>query len=86
MEKLMARFGRVLGRYGIDRKRWALRVWFRNAMDFVGSHYKKMNMIEHNVSKKRKMFYYFKWRQAFLQKKHKLGRNGEGLKKVGDLL
>ena len=35
-------------------------------MDFVHENYKKLNLVEFNVDKKRKMIFYYKWRTAFL--------------------
>ena len=52
--------------YGMDQKRHSLRLWYRNAMNFVHENYKKLNLVEFNVNKKRKIKFYYKWRDAFL--------------------
>ena len=38
-------------------------------MNFIHEHYKKINLIEFNVSKKRKIKFFFKWREAFLRRR-----------------
>lgn len=62
MEKKLHRFARVMCNYGLDRKRAYLRRWYINAMNFVHENYKKTNLIEYNVNKKRKLKFYFSWR------------------------
>lgn len=69
MESVMYKFARTIGNYGQDRKRHYLRQWYRQAMNFVHENYKKLNLIEFNVSKKRKIKFFYKWRWAFLQKR-----------------
>ena len=66
MEEKMHRFSRVMAYYGTEMRRFYLRKWYRRAMNYVHENYKKLALIDYNVSKKRKMFFYFKWRQAFL--------------------
>lgn len=62
MESVMFKFARIINNYGTDRKRSYLRLWYRNSMNFMHELYKKINLIEFNVGKKRRMKYYFKWR------------------------
>ena len=62
----MYKFTRIMGNYGNDRKRHCLRLWYRNAMNFIHENYKKLNLVEYNVSKKRKIKFFYKWRQSFL--------------------
>ena len=50
-------------------KRHYLRLWYRKAMDFTHESYKKLNLVDYNVGKKRKICFFYKWRQAFLEKK-----------------
>ena len=69
METKLYKFTRVIGNYGQDRKRHYLRCWYRRAMNFTHENYKKLNLIEFNVSKKRKLKFFYKWRQAFLNKR-----------------
>jgi hypothetical protein len=38
-------------------------------MNFVHENYKKLNLVSANVSKQRKIKFYYKWRQAFLSRK-----------------
>jgi hypothetical protein len=66
METKMTKFARVIFNYGVDRKRHFLRLWYRKAMNVVHENYKKLNLVEFNVDKKRKIKFYYKWRQAFL--------------------
>lgn len=37
-------------------------------MNFTHENYKKLNLIDHNVAKKRKIKFYFNWRALFLQR------------------
>jgi hypothetical protein len=71
MERKMHKFTKVLTNYGSDRKRHFLRLWYRKAMNYIHENYKKLNLIEYNVNKKRKIKFYYKWREAFLtNRKH----------------
>ena len=38
----------------------------QKGMNFVHENYKKLNLVEFNVNKKRKIKFYYKWRDAFL--------------------
>lgn len=38
-------------------------------MNFVHENYKKLNLVEYNVNKKRKLKFYYLWRQRFLKNK-----------------
>lgn len=71
----MYNFTRVISTYGIERKRYYLRLWYRNSMNFLHEHYKKLNLIEFNVGKKRKIKFFYKWRQAYLGKRK--GKDGK---------
>jgi hypothetical protein len=62
METKMKKFVRVMTQYGQDEKRHYLRLWYRRAMNFTHENYKKLNLVEYNVNKKRKLKFYFKWR------------------------
>ena len=86
MESKLYRLARVIGTYGEDRKRHFLRTWYRNSMNFIHEHYKKLNLIEFNVNKKRKVKFYFKWRQAFLSKKKNFEGKIDGIKILKTLL
>lgn len=66
MEKKLNKFGRVIFNYSKERKRTFLRKWYRKAMNVVHENYKKLNLVQYNVDKKRKIKFYYKWRQAFL--------------------
>lgn len=66
METKMNRFGRIIWNYSMDRKRHYLRTWYRKSMNVVHENYKKLNLIDFNVDKKRKIKFFYKWRQAFL--------------------
>jgi len=37
-------------------------------MNFTHENYKKINLIDYNVAKKRKIKFFFSWRNAFLQR------------------
>jgi hypothetical protein len=37
-------------------------------MNFTHENYKKLNLIDYNVGKKRKIRFFFAWRTAFLRK------------------
>lgn len=69
MESKLYTFTRVVSNQVADAKRHYLRLWFRHAMNFTHENYKKLNLVEYNVDKKRKIKFYFKWRQAFLNLK-----------------
>ena len=58
----MQKFARIMCNYHLDRKRTYLRRWYRNSMNFVHENYKKLNLIDFNVNKKRKIKFYYKWR------------------------
>jgi len=62
METKLYKFARVMGTYGNDRKRHYLRLWYRKAMNFIHENYKKINLIEFNVVKKRRTKFFFRWR------------------------
>jgi len=62
METKLYKFARVIGLYGENRKRHYLRTWYRKSMNFIHENYKKLNLIEFNVDKKRKTKFYYKWR------------------------
>ena len=62
METKMYKFTRIMTNYGTDRKRHYLRLWYRKSMNFVHENYKKLNLVEFNVNKKRKIKFYYKWR------------------------
>ena len=62
MELKMRKFTRIIGQYGTERKRHFLRLWYRKAMNFTHENYKKLNLVEYNVNKKRKIKFYYKWR------------------------
>jgi len=62
MKLKMQKFARIMWNYHVDRKRTYLRRWYRNSMNFVHENYKKLNLIDFNVNKKRKIKFYYKWR------------------------
>jgi chromosome segregation ATPase len=66
MERKMLKFTKVMSTYYTDRKTHYLRKWYRQSMNFVHENYKKLNLVEFQVNKKRKIQFFFKWRQAFL--------------------
>ena len=49
-------------------------------MNFTHENYKKLNLIEYNVNKKRKIKFYYKWRQAFLENKKDYDCKVDGVK------
>jgi hypothetical protein len=62
METVLFKFARNIGTYGTDRKKFYLRLWYRNSMNFMHELYKKNNLVEFNVNKKNKLKFYYKWR------------------------
>lgn len=68
MESKMERFAKVMFNYGKDRKRHFLRQWYRKSMNVIHENYKKLNLIDYNLAKKRKIKFFSLWRQAFLRK------------------
>ena len=48
-------------------------------MNFMHELYKKINLIEFNVNKKKKLKFYFKWRQAYLNKRKHYDKKIDGL-------
>ena len=65
----MQRFTKIMSTYYTNRKAHYLRRWFRTSMDFVHENYKKLNLVDFQVAKKRKIQFFFKWRQAFLRRR-----------------
>ena len=63
-----------------------MRLWYRRAMNFVHEQYKKLNLVEFNVAKKRKTKFYFRWREAFLRNRKAFEGNCDGLKLMRALL
>lgn len=55
-------------------------------MNFIHEHYKKINLIEFNVGKKRKIKFFYKWRQAFLSRRKEFDGKLNGLKILKILL
>ncbi len=55
-------------------------------MNFVHENYKKLNLIDFNVDKKRKIKFYYKWRQAFLQRKREFESKIDSVKVLKNLL
>jgi hypothetical protein len=86
MEYKMNKFVRAMNSYNTDRKRTYLRLWYRRAMNFVHENYKKLNLVEYNVNKKRKIKYYYKWRQAFLEKKKDYDSKTNSIKMLSCLM
>ncbi len=78
----MRKFAKIMVQYGEYRRRHHLRLWYRNSMNFVHEHYKKLNLVEFNANKKRKMIFYYKWRQAFLQNRKTYDLKTDGMKQV----
>jgi len=52
LETRIHKFVKVLRDYTTERKRNALRKWFRNAMNFVHENYKNQNLVRYTVNKK----------------------------------
>ena len=82
----MLKFTRIMSNYGQDRQRHYLRLWYRKAMNFVHETYKKLNLVEYNVNKKRRMLYYYKWRQAFLTNRKNYDSKVDSLKVLRNML
>ena len=82
----MHKFLRVMNNYTTDRKRTYLKLWYRRSMNFVHENYKKLNLVEFNVNKKRKIKFYYKWRQAFLQNKRAYDSKIDSIKVISCLL
>ena len=55
-------------------------------MNFVHETYKKLNLVEYNVNKKRRMLYYYKWRQAFLTNRKNYDSKVDSLKVLRNML
>ncbi len=67
-------------------RRFYLRKWYRNAMNYVHENYKKLALVDYNVNKKRRMFFYFKWRQVFLRNRKNYELKIEACKALRNLL
>jgi hypothetical protein len=80
METKLQRFAKVMFNYGVDRKRFYLRKWYLNSMNYIHESYKKLNLVSYGVAKKRKIKFFYKWRQAFLQNKKDYDSKIDGLK------
>lgn len=59
MQNKMQRFVKIMFNYGNERKRTFLRQWYRKAMNVIHENYKKLNLIDFNVEKKRKIKFYY---------------------------
>mmetsp|Transcript_39163 Transcript_39163/g.37523 ORF Transcript_39163/g.37523 Transcript_39163/m.37523 type:complete len:81 (+) Transcript_39163:1022-1264(+) len=55
-------------------------------MNFIHENYKKINLIEFNVVKKQRMRYFFKWRQAFLNRRKIMDGKADGLQTLKILM
>ena len=80
LETKMQRLARVVLGYWVERKRRYLRMWYRKGMDWEHENYKKLNLVDFNVNKKRKIRFFYKWRQAFLVKKRHFESKVDGMK------
>lgn len=86
MESKMKKFVRIMNSYGVEAKRAYFRLWYRKAMNFTHESYKNINLIEYNVNKKRKMKFYYKWREAFLEGRKNYESKVDGLKVIRNLM
>jgi hypothetical protein len=66
VESIVQRFVRVLADHHTECQRKYLRGWYRNAMNFTHENYKKLNLIDYQVAKRRKIRFFFNWRTAYL--------------------
>tara|TARA_B110000305_G_C18795007_1_gene340106 strand:- start:14 stop:493 length:480 start_codon:yes stop_codon:yes gene_type:complete len=66
LEKKIYKFSKVMRDYTTERKRNALRRWYRHAMNFVHENYKNQNLVRFNVNKKVKTQFFYQWRKAYL--------------------
>lgn len=55
-------------------------------MNFIHENYKKLNLIEFNVNKKRKIKFYYKWREAFLTNRKNYEEKVDSLKVLRNLM
>ena len=69
LESKSTKLFRVLGNYIADRKRSALRTWYRKALNVVHENYKRNSLIDGNVEHNMKQKFYFLWRQVYLNRK-----------------
>ena len=79
LEKRIHKFVKVMRDYTTERKRNALRKWYRHAMNFVHENYKNQNLIRYNVNKKIKTQFFYQWRKAYLQRERSHGLKMDGL-------
>lgn len=79
LEKRIRKLVKVKENYDTERKRTALRKWYRHAMNFVHENYKNQNLIRYNVNKKIKTQFFYKWRKAYLQRERAHGLKMDGL-------
>jgi len=82
----LTKFGRILYNYGKDRKRHYLRLWYRNSLNFLHENYKKLNLVEFNVNRRRKMIHYYKWRSAFLQNRKSYESKSDSVRMLKSLV
>lgn len=68
VETIVHRFVRVLSDHHQEAERFYLRLWYRNSMNFTHENYKKLNLIDFNVAKRRKIRLYYAWRTAYLRR------------------
>lgn len=79
LEKRIRKLVKVKENYDTERRRTALRKWYRHAMNFVHENYKNQNLIRYNVNKKIKTQFFYKWRKAYLQRERNHGLKLDGL-------
>jgi hypothetical protein len=86
VETIVHRFERVLGDHHYEAERFYLRLWYRNSMNFTHENYKKLNLIDYNVAKRRKIRFYYAWRTAYLRRQQVTQSKQHGVIKISKIV
>jgi hypothetical protein len=71
---------KAFAHYYEDRRRQALRHWYRNAFNCVYESRKRTHLIDTNVAEGRRRKFFYQWREAYLSRKNSFGGKLEAAK------
>ena len=71
---------RAFSNYYEDRRRNAMRRWYRNAFNCMYESRKRTHLIDSNVAEGRRRKFFYQWRTAYLTRRNLFGGKMEGSK------
>jgi hypothetical protein len=71
---------KAFANYYEDRRRTAMRRWYRNAFNCMYESRKRTHLIDTNVSEARRRKFFYQWRTAYLTKRNAFGGKMEATK------